>query len=742
MSEIVPAPLRTDPAGPPLHLAAREDLRKSGLDDATIRAAGLFTPAPADLPRLLTPRLARQVEHVLVFPYPDVAAGPGGSGIAWPMAPGTFYRCKLFPPVPDGAGHTIRYHQPPGTAPRLYLPPRARAARADPAVPLLVTEGEKKSLKADQEGLACLAIGGLWSWRRDGQPIGDLERIDWCERETLLVPDADVWTRGDLLQPVFALARDLEGRGARAAVVKLPAGEGGAKAGLDDYLRAHDVEAFGRLPRLGLRHAVFGKTATWWREWKRRKEETAAGPEPSALELLQSAGSVRLLHPAQDVAEGVLWYGLPVDGGGLVMLTSGRQACRADQLPGGVALRHTDPGSSSVSREAAIRWLGGAAGSVAETLDGLAAFIRRYVALRDPGASLWLGAWALGTWCYRAFRTYPYLSVRSAERRCGKTRLMRVLGKVGFNASPPTTHPTETQLYREAAQRSGLQAFDEMEGLRGRGDADRLAGFVAVLNVGFEQGGVVARQEKRGDRFVQVQYEVYAPRVIAAIAGLRDTLQDRSLVLVMYRRRRDEPVGRLTLATDAEAQALRDGCALACLARIEDILVAYGQAPKLLEAEEVDDRAVDLWAPLVALALVADAEAGGDRTEAMLRAARELGEVREIEDEGSTTARLVTALEEVRAEVGHMVTPAQLLEALRERGFAWLRSTKGLAGLLAPLGLLARAGREGRRRGRFYGLDRETLADLGQRYDPAAAAVEEGREDTHAGDLPENGSIR
>ena len=357
---------------------------------------------------------------------------------------------------------------------------------------------------------------------------------------------------------------------------------------------------------------------------------------------------------------------------------------------------------------------------MAEALDGLGEFLRRYVALREPGAALWLAAWALGTWCYRAFRVFPYLSLRSAERRCGKSRLMRLLCRVGFNASPPTTHPTEAQLYREAARRSGAQAFDEMESLKGGGDKERLAALISVLNVGFEQGGAVSRQEKRGERFVEVLYEVYAPRVLAGIAGLKDTLEDRSLTLVMFRRRRDEAVARLGRETEREAEGLRDACALACLTRIADILTAYDLAPTVLEGQAVDDRAVDLWTPLLALAMVADAEAGGDRAERLLHLARELSDAREADDEAGQAARLVAALQRVAGEVGRMVTPTELLEALQERGYAWLKSPRGLAGLLAPLGLVARHAREGGRRGRFYLLDAAVLTDLATRYDPAA----------------------
>jgi hypothetical protein len=703
-----------------LHPEALEDLRRSGLEEATIAAAGLYTPAPGDLPRFLSARLTDQVKHILVFPY-DGASHDG----LWRQE-GEFVRCKLFPPVSDGQGHTMRYYQRQGTPPKLYIPARARAALADPTVSLLITEGEKKALKADQEGLACVAVGGLWSWQFDGRPIADLDRIDWCEREAVIVPDSDVWTRPDLLQPVFALGKELETRGAKVTALKLPSGPDGAKVGLDDYLCASSRQAFDALPRLGLKHAVFAKTATWWREWSRRKESGENGPAPTALELLERGETIRLLHPAQDVVDGVLFYGVPV-ADKLTIVTSRRDGFTRENLPAAFALRHTDPGPSSVSREVAVAWLGPsqAEGSVAQALDGLAAFLARYVALRDPAVALWLAAWTLGTWCYRAFRVYPYLSVRSAERRCGKSRVMRLLCRVGFNASPPTTHPTEAQLYREAARRSGMQAFDEMEHLRGGGDKDRLASLISVLNVGFEQGGAVSRQEKRAERFVEVLYEVYAPRVIAGIAGLKDTLEDRSLEVVMFRRRKDETVARLGRETDAEAQRLRDACALACLTRIEDILTAYDGAPKVLDRQDIDDRAVDLWAPLLALAIVADAEAGGDRAERLLRAARELSDARDAADEGGSTARLIAALQKAATEIGVWITPTRLLEGLQAHGYAWVKSTRRLAGLLAPLGLVARPGRENGRPVRLYLLDPDTLADLARRYNPVEVAEPE-----------------
>ena len=693
-----------------LHPEALEDLRRSGLDDDTIAVAGLYTPAPADLPRFLSARLITQVRHLLVFPY-DGASRDG----LWRGAD-EFVRSKLFPPVSDGEGHTIRYYQRAGTPPRLYVPGAARAALADPRVPLLITEGEKKALKAAQEGYPCVAVGGLWNWQVAGRPIADLDRIDWCERETVIVPDSDVWTRTELLQPVYALGKELETRGAKVAVRKLPPEPDGTKVGLDDYLSGHSAAELDAQPRLTLKHPTFSRLQGWWRSWTKRKEDSTDGSaETTALELLEQAQTVRVLHPAQDVVDSVLWYGVPVDGA-LVVITSGREAHRADRLPEGLALRHTEPGPSTASREAALRWLtAGEIGSIAQTLDALTDYFLRYVVLRDRRTALWIAAWALATWCYRAFRVFPYLSIRSAEKRCGKSRLLGLLQRVCFNASPVTAHPTEAQLYRTAARTGGVQLFDEVETLRG--DKDRFDALITVLNVGFERGGVVSRLEKRGDRFVEEPYEVYAPRVLAGIAGLKETLEDRALPLFMLRRRTSEPVARLNRTSDAEAQALRDRCSLACLTRIREIVEAAELATTALEREGIDDRAVDLWAPLVAMAFVADHEDDRGRSRQILDVARELGTARDADAEGGTTARLLQALGEIRAESGEAPAPAELLAALRARaGWEWVKSTRRLAGLLNPLGIGRRQVRDGARRRWCYILEAEQLADLRARY--------------------------
>ena len=77
-------------------------------------------------------------------------------------AAGAFKRIKPDRRYEDGP----KYLSPRGSGNRLYLPAILdRSVLDDPSRPLYLTEGEKKAAKAVQEGLACIGLAGVWSWR-------------------------------------------------------------------------------------------------------------------------------------------------------------------------------------------------------------------------------------------------------------------------------------------------------------------------------------------------------------------------------------------------------------------------------------------------------------------------------------------------------------------------------------------------------------------------------------------------
>jgi hypothetical protein len=220
----------------------RDELRRSGLTDETIARAGIYSATEAGVRDVLGYGGGPGV----VFPYPALNGEAGTS----------YARVKLDRADPEGK----RYRSPARQPNRLYVPALLDLAiLADPAMPLWLTEGEKKALKACQEGLACLALPGVWSWRtRDARdrsvPIPDLEHIGWRGRTVYIVFDSDLADKRPVRLAEYALARELSRRGAQVRAIRLPGGSNGVKVGLDDYLLTHSVETLCALEPIAILH--------------------------------------------------------------------------------------------------------------------------------------------------------------------------------------------------------------------------------------------------------------------------------------------------------------------------------------------------------------------------------------------------------------------------------------------------------------------------------------------------------
>jgi putative DNA primase/helicase len=137
----------------PTHLV---DLRNSGLSDETIVQAGLYSVRPEDIKKVTA--IAR-VESMLAFPYSD-----------------SFVRYKVFPTNLKGqGGKKFRYTQPKATGVHVYFPPGTQAALHSSVEEISIVEGEKKALKASQEGISCIGLGGLWNWLEAGRLLPELK---------------------------------------------------------------------------------------------------------------------------------------------------------------------------------------------------------------------------------------------------------------------------------------------------------------------------------------------------------------------------------------------------------------------------------------------------------------------------------------------------------------------------------------------------------------------------------------
>ena len=196
----------------PLHL---QDLKDSGLSDETIALMAVYSMSPAQITRFVGSDNPA-IESALAFPY---FAADGSKS--------KFIRIKIFPTLVDAAGHKTKYLQPKDSRPALYILPAVTKYLDDAKQPLYVVEGEKKTAKACEDGLAAVGIGGVWNWvqKSKQEPIEDFSTINLWRREIVIVPDSDTWGEekkaAGIRRAVYYLARELKLRGAGVRFLKL-----------------------------------------------------------------------------------------------------------------------------------------------------------------------------------------------------------------------------------------------------------------------------------------------------------------------------------------------------------------------------------------------------------------------------------------------------------------------------------------------------------------------------------------
>ena len=128
-----------------------EELRRSGLSDETILRSGIQSETD---PEVISRNLgwtqpARRLGPCIKFPFPSVDGSLNGM-------------CRYKPDRPRlSKGKPVKYEQPKGVSPRAYFPLGTIAALSDPTISLGITEGEKKSLAADQVGCPCIGLCGV-----------------------------------------------------------------------------------------------------------------------------------------------------------------------------------------------------------------------------------------------------------------------------------------------------------------------------------------------------------------------------------------------------------------------------------------------------------------------------------------------------------------------------------------------------------------------------------------------------
>jgi len=235
---------------PRLSSATLQNLKQSGLTEATIVAAGIKDETSDDTTAQLLAK--HRIDAGYFIPYLDLKGTPTGH-----------YRIRVLKGTPGSP----KYLQPAKAGNHAYVPAGLPADwEKDPSIPVVITEGEKKALASAQGGFVTIGVGGVDSWRsrtfrfpvsaasRSGDTLiirvenghaseileevaPELLEVEWNERRVVLIYDSDTNNNPDVQRAAFDFGLWLDMQGAKTGQFFLE-GNNPHKVGLDDWLLA------------------------------------------------------------------------------------------------------------------------------------------------------------------------------------------------------------------------------------------------------------------------------------------------------------------------------------------------------------------------------------------------------------------------------------------------------------------------------------------------------------------------
>lgn len=663
---------------------ALQDVKNSGLSPEIVQKAGirLFSGGRDDLKERLGRTSIDGHELLKEFKLIEV---PCTNEKGEPQD----YYFKIVPPAKDEHGKDIKYLHPIGKPALPYILPEVWAVKDKVNKPVWITEGVKKALKLFQHGRYVIALSGVWNFKasknygleKDKSLWAELDAFHFRGRTVYLAFDMDLWTNPLVRMALYELSFKLFERG---AVIRVVTWEGGK--GVDDHLAA---QAEPEQALQSMENSAIGLCDFFNTDYRL---EIIRG-----LSFIENAIEREILLKAAARSIGVSYRNL-----NRVVSAEAQKRLTEKQVEPVYANSPTDNLSVSDGPEPVDPHPEPVRGD--ELLRELHNIFSKYVILPEHTAVA-LSLWTLHTYMLDAAEATPILAIESPEPRCGKTTLVSVASECS-HASMAASNISPAALFRCIERWKPTLFIDEGDAFLK--DNEELRG---ILNSGHTRStAYVIRCQ--GEEHEPTRFCTWGAKAIALIGKLPATLEDRSIVISMRRKKKSEKVDRLRLDKDKEFfLTIRQKLARFSNDNMEILRTIDPSIP-----QELHDRAADNWRILLAIADIA----GGEWPEKARQAALFLSGA---ENESETVA--VQLLRDFQCVFhdhgGHLQTSTviEYLCRLEERPWGTWNHGKAItarqiAKILKPFSIISRSIRIGEVTGKGY--LKESFEDAFSRY--------------------------
>jgi hypothetical protein len=426
--------------------------------------------------------LSQYAEELLWIPYLNA----GGAISSW--------SARIFPTPPNGKE---KFLTPKNGGGPVYIPPLVWADADNPAAPVIVTEGPIKALSCVQAGQLAIGVNGVFGFGgRDANDViiihPNLATFDWTKRPVFLAFDADLTSKYDVRKALFRTF--LLAASQAADVYTITSWDVGDGKGIDDLLAKSEkpVEVLGLL--IKDRSPVF----------------LILEKTPADLRMVTEEFTAILLPRLQRTQ--------------IVRQVAKAVAVTAKDLLAAV----TPPEANGANREVNL---------VDETtpwdgpVDGIELFREIYslfgrVMWMSDSARLTITFWLIASYTFKAYRKFPYLRIKSADKNCGKSTLVDLVSELVFNPLI-ATDVSPAALYRVVEKFTPTLLLDEFD------NAEQIRELTQLLNAGYDNNRAALRYNM--DKDCAERFRTYCPKVISSIKRITDTTESRCLPIDLQR---------------------------------------------------------------------------------------------------------------------------------------------------------------------------------------------------------------
>lgn len=546
-------------------------------------------------------KLADLAKEVIWFPCRDVA-GKAVSCIARPLP--TIGETKFL--NPKGGAYP-------------FIPTETWEAKDKPHKPLILTEGPVKALALVQAGHPAIGVSGVWMATRRGdnehiELVSALKDFTWQGRTAYLAFDADSVTNPSVKQALFRTFLALYRQGSKVRFLRWPLSEG---KGIDDYLHAKQLA--GEEPA-----GVLAKLLD-------AAQEVNSILVPEDLTIVQNELSFANLTGSQ-VSQISRILSKP-----LKVKVSALEQDAIDSCAGSTntAFELTDPEP----------WPHHVDGG--ELLGEIVELLRRHVVMSEEQAVA-AALWIFLTYLEASVDVLPILAVTSPEKRCGKSTLLSILRRL-VRKPLATSSVSAAALFRSIEKWTPTLLIDEADTFLKEDDELR-----GVLNAGHTRDlAFVLRCNS--ETLEPERFSTWAPKAIACIGKLQETLSDRSIEIRLQRKTKAEETAPLRDTSPETFERLTRQLMSWAMVNGGQIKAARPAFPAIL-----NDRAADNWQPLLAIAETL----GGDWLLRATKAAVALSA--DNGDEETARIKLLGALQAIFKPGVEFLPTAELIEILNK----------------------------------------------------------------------------